>query len=323
MEFRKVLALRGPNIWANFPVLEAWVDLEELKDSPSDELPGFNERLMAWLPTMIEHRCSVGERGGFFERLRRGTYLAPHPRARHARTANAGRHAGRLRPRPRDVRSRASTKSSSNTTKKSWAAPAWPRPASCAWPRFTTGRSTSPAESREAATIWRTKFASARAPASIVGAAEARGIPVRRLNAGSLVQFGYGARQRRILDRRDRSHRRHRRVDRAGQGTDPHAAARRSACRCPTGRPVADAEDAWEAAAGDRRAGGRQAAVRQSGPRRGHEPDHARASRGGLCRGPRGRLERSWSRSSPPAPTTACWSSATSWWPPPAASRPT
>ena len=29
---------------------------------------------MAWLPTMIEHRCSVGERGGFFERLRRGTY---------------------------------------------------------------------------------------------------------------------------------------------------------------------------------------------------------------------------------------------------------
>ena len=31
MEFRKVLALRGPNIWANYPVLEAWVDLQELK----------------------------------------------------------------------------------------------------------------------------------------------------------------------------------------------------------------------------------------------------------------------------------------------------
>ena len=29
---------------------------------------------MAWVPTMIEHRCSVGERGGFFERLRRGTW---------------------------------------------------------------------------------------------------------------------------------------------------------------------------------------------------------------------------------------------------------
>jgi cyanophycin synthetase len=76
MEFRRVRALRGPNIWANFPVLEAWVDLGPYKDSSSEEMPGFNERLMTWLPTLIEHRCSVGARGGFFERLRRGTYLA-------------------------------------------------------------------------------------------------------------------------------------------------------------------------------------------------------------------------------------------------------
>src|SRR5690348_13706113 len=76
MEFRKVQALRGPNIWANFPVLEAWLDLGPLEDSPSDELPGFNDRLMAWLPSLVEHRCSVGTRGGFFERLRRGTYQA-------------------------------------------------------------------------------------------------------------------------------------------------------------------------------------------------------------------------------------------------------
>jgi cyanophycin synthetase len=76
MEFRKVQTLRGPNIWANFPVLEAWLDLGGLKDAPSDELPGFNERLMAWLPTLVEHRCSVGTRGGFFERLRRGTWQA-------------------------------------------------------------------------------------------------------------------------------------------------------------------------------------------------------------------------------------------------------
>src|SRR5437016_4978932 len=76
MLFQKVLALRGPNVWANFPVIEAWVDLGKLKDTGSDEVPGFNERLKSWLPSMIEHRCSVGERGGFFERLRRGTYPA-------------------------------------------------------------------------------------------------------------------------------------------------------------------------------------------------------------------------------------------------------
>ena len=74
MQIRKLSTLRGSNTWAWFPVLEAVVDLQELKDSPSNELPGFNERLMAWLPSMIEHRCSIGERGGFFERLRRGTY---------------------------------------------------------------------------------------------------------------------------------------------------------------------------------------------------------------------------------------------------------
>ena len=76
MEIRKVFALRGPNIWASFPVLEAIVDLGPLKDSPSDSLPGFNDRLMGWLPSLVEHRCSVGERGGFFQRLRDGTYPA-------------------------------------------------------------------------------------------------------------------------------------------------------------------------------------------------------------------------------------------------------
>ena len=76
MEFLNVLALRGPNLWAWSPVIEAWVDLGPWKDSPSTSIPGFNERLMTWLPSMIEHRCSLEVRGGFFERLRTGTYMA-------------------------------------------------------------------------------------------------------------------------------------------------------------------------------------------------------------------------------------------------------
>jgi len=75
MEIRKVLTLRGPNIWANFPVIEAWVDLGAWKDRSSETIPGFNDRLMAWLPSMIEHRCSEGVRGGFFSRLQGGTWL--------------------------------------------------------------------------------------------------------------------------------------------------------------------------------------------------------------------------------------------------------
>lgn len=76
LQIRAVHALRGPNIWSNRPVLEAWVDLGSLVETASDSVPGFNDRLMAWLPEMVEHRCSIGERGGFFERLRRGTYPA-------------------------------------------------------------------------------------------------------------------------------------------------------------------------------------------------------------------------------------------------------
>ena len=76
MDFRRIRTLHGPNYWANFPVLEAVVDLGELRDRSSEMLPGFNDRLRTWLPSLIEHRCSVGERGGFFQRLERGTYMA-------------------------------------------------------------------------------------------------------------------------------------------------------------------------------------------------------------------------------------------------------
>ncbi|MBI3285216.1 MAG: cyanophycin synthetase [Burkholderiales bacterium] len=66
--------LRGPNIWTYRPVIEAWLDIGALEDFPSNTLPGLYERLSAWLPGMVEHRCGVGERGGFLERLREGTW---------------------------------------------------------------------------------------------------------------------------------------------------------------------------------------------------------------------------------------------------------
>jgi cyanophycin synthetase len=70
----RVTHLRGPNIWTYRPVIEAWLDIGELEECPSNTLPGFNQRLTAWLPGLVEHRCGVGERGGFLERLRDGTW---------------------------------------------------------------------------------------------------------------------------------------------------------------------------------------------------------------------------------------------------------
>jgi cyanophycin synthetase len=74
IEFLRVTHLRGPNIWTYRPVIEAWLDIGALEDFPSNTLPGLYERLLAWLPGLIEHRCGVGERGGFLERLREGTW---------------------------------------------------------------------------------------------------------------------------------------------------------------------------------------------------------------------------------------------------------
>lgn len=74
IKFLRVSYLRGPNIWTYRPVLEAWLDIGELEDYPSNLLPGFTERLTAWLPGLIEHHCGVGYRGGFNERLVEGTW---------------------------------------------------------------------------------------------------------------------------------------------------------------------------------------------------------------------------------------------------------
>ena len=51
------------------------VDLGVLEQYPSNTIPGFNEALMALLPTMEEHACSLGRRGGFFSRLADGTWM--------------------------------------------------------------------------------------------------------------------------------------------------------------------------------------------------------------------------------------------------------
>jgi cyanophycin synthetase len=67
--------LRGPNYWAREPVIRLLVDLGVLEDFPSDKVPGFIEALVALLPTLEDHACSLGRRGGFITRLREGTWM--------------------------------------------------------------------------------------------------------------------------------------------------------------------------------------------------------------------------------------------------------
>ena len=72
--FLRVTHLRGPNIWTYRPVIEVVVDIGALEDLPSNLIPGLYERLVESLPGLVEHRCGVGEHGGFLERLREGTW---------------------------------------------------------------------------------------------------------------------------------------------------------------------------------------------------------------------------------------------------------
>jgi cyanophycin synthetase len=51
------------------------LDLEDLEALPTNKINGFRERLEAMFPTMIEHRCSEEVRGGFFQRIERGTWM--------------------------------------------------------------------------------------------------------------------------------------------------------------------------------------------------------------------------------------------------------
>jgi len=74
IKFLETHYLKGPNIWTYYPVLETIVDIGELEDYPSNTIPGFYERLSSWLPSLIEHRCSYEERGGFLRRLKEGTW---------------------------------------------------------------------------------------------------------------------------------------------------------------------------------------------------------------------------------------------------------
>ena len=77
MKILKIQALRGPNIWSirRKKLIQMRLDLEEMEQSPTNTIEGFRERLEIMFPTMIEHRCSEGCRGGFFMRIEQGTWM--------------------------------------------------------------------------------------------------------------------------------------------------------------------------------------------------------------------------------------------------------
>jgi cyanophycin synthetase len=77
MKIREINAMRGPNYWSvrRHKLIVMVLDLEKMEEYPSNKVPGFSERLKTMFPTMFSHRCSVGEAGGFFQRVEEGTWM--------------------------------------------------------------------------------------------------------------------------------------------------------------------------------------------------------------------------------------------------------
>lgn len=77
MKIVEIKVLKGPNYWSvrRTKLIQMKLDLEEMEQRPTNSIDGFRERLEKMFPSMIEHRCSVGTRGGFFQRVEEGTWM--------------------------------------------------------------------------------------------------------------------------------------------------------------------------------------------------------------------------------------------------------
>ncbi|HEY9675248.1 MAG TPA: cyanophycin synthetase [Waterburya sp.] len=77
MRILKIQTLRGPNYWSirRHKLVVMRLDLEELAEKPSNQIPGFYEGLVTALPSLEEHFCSPGVPGGFLSRVAQGTMM--------------------------------------------------------------------------------------------------------------------------------------------------------------------------------------------------------------------------------------------------------
>jgi cyanophycin synthetase len=248
IQLLRVNYLRGPNIWTYRPVLETWLDLGDLEHYPTNLLPGFNERLLALLPALLEHTCGVGEPGGFLQRLQEGTWLGhvlehvviellnladmPTGFGQTRSTSTTGVYRMVFRAREEQVARTALMQGHRLLTAVINDAP------------FGKG------DVQAAVETIRTKVDDCYlgpSTACIVAAATERRIPHIRLNDGNLVQLGYGASQRRIWTAEtDMTSA----IAEGIAGDKDLAKGLLATCGVPVpeGRIVATPEEAWEAA---------------------------------------------------------------------------
>jgi cyanophycin synthetase len=198
MVIRDIRVMKGPNYWSIRRQKLIWMilDLEDLEELPTDKIDGFSERLEKLFPSMYAHRCSEGHDGGFFKRVKEGTWMGHVVEhiALEIQTL-AGMDTGFGRTRGTGKKGEYNVVFSYTEEKVGvYAAKAAVRIAHA----LIDGENCDIAEDIQAMREIREEYRLGPSTASIVEAAAARGIPWVRLNKHSLVQLGYGAYQKRI-----------------------------------------------------------------------------------------------------------------------------
>ncbi|MCX7185248.1 MAG: cyanophycin synthetase [Nitrosospira sp.] len=247
IKFLEIRHLNGPNIWTYYPVLEALVDIGELEDFPSNTIPGFYERLSSSLPSLIEHRCSYEERGGFLRRVEEGTWpchILEHVTLELQNLAGMRGGFGRAR--------ETSVRGVYKVIVSAWHAEIT-RSALFAARELVLSAMRGHQPYDVEATLERLRgmvdsLWLGPSTACIVDAAATRNIPAIRLLArGNLVQLGHGARSRHIWTAEtDRTPAIAESISRDKDLTK--SLLRSCGVPVPEGRIVTSAEDAWEAA---------------------------------------------------------------------------
>ena len=199
----------GPSLYAHFPVIRLVMDLGPLEAWPTGRLGGaYVDALLAALPGLHEHGCSYGEPGGFIRRMREGdgTWLGhvfEHVAIELQNIAGEDVTFGKTRSvdgRPgvytvvyeyaqRDEGIEAGELATQLLCSLLPEAvqPEGSVPAGWAW-----------ATARDEFIRYAQRRALGPSTASLVKAAEERGIPWLRLNEQSLIQLGHGKYQQRI-----------------------------------------------------------------------------------------------------------------------------
>jgi cyanophycin synthetase len=200
IEIRNTHILRGPNVWSRVPVINLTVDIGELEHRPTHLIHGFTDRLLAALPTLEDHTCSLGRPGGFVERLQNGTWMGhvlEHVALELQQLAGASVTRGKTR--------KAGTPGLYNVVYAYQQEDAGVAAGKLA-ARFLNhlvapgGEEFDLSRHVEAEVIQLAeRLAFGPSTFEIVSEAERRGIPVMRITpTRSLAQLGYGKRQRRI-----------------------------------------------------------------------------------------------------------------------------